>query len=225
MPDFRKILSIDTAMFGCSVGLYDVAEQRCVTEQRQMPRGQAEVLVPMVQAVLYKAQSGFDVIDLIVVTVGPGAFTGLRLGMAAAQGFGIALEKPVVGLTTLDVLARQFFKTRKLEEGQRLCVLIETKRQDFYCGFYNRDGRADGLPQALDADEIKAQPGHVVYIGDALERFGEGEAGFELPDPCLMATMGLEKFEREGASDIAPLYLRGADVSKSKKQQRTILEN
>ncbi|MCB9991247.1 MAG: tRNA (adenosine(37)-N6)-threonylcarbamoyltransferase complex dimerization subunit type 1 TsaB [Rhodospirillales bacterium] len=226
MSDPCKVLVFDTALFGCTAGLYDAGTQSCVSEQKSMTRGQAEVLVPMIQSVMDKAGHDFTDVDLIGVTTGPGAFTGLRLGMATAQGFGIALDTPVVGLCTLDILARQFFAQRSLTEAQVLCVLIETKRQDYYCRFYNADGSAASAPQALEKEAIEGQAeafGDVLYIGDALERFGLGEDGFSLPDPAIMAKAALEIFAADGAAALEPLYLRSADVSKSKKQQRTIL--
>lgn len=229
-----KILAFDTALFGCTVGLYDVATQECITAQRAMPRGQAEALVPMVQDVLGRAGAGFDAVDAIAVTIGPGAFTGLRIGLATAQGFGIALKRPVVGVSTLDVLAAQFFEKNALKEGQRLCVLIETKRQDYYCQYFKADGTPDSQPQALPLNAVLSlrDGGSVTYIGDAVGRFSAesgGQAdiieGYALPDPRLMARLGLEKLQKEGAGQVAPLYLRGADVSKPKKDPRRILEN
>lgn len=226
-----KVLALDTAMYGCSAALYSAEGGACFSEQTPMLRGQAEALVPMVQLVLDKAGADFAAIDLIVTTVGPGAFTGLRIGIAAAQGFGIALGKPVVGVTTLEVLAAMFFAKHRLETGQRLCVLIETKREDFYCQFFSPGGTEDSEPLALPGERIRemAAGQDTVYIGDAAGRFAqEGDtviAGFELPDPCMIAARGFFRHQEGATLAAAPLYLRDADVSKPNKERREILDS
>lgn len=199
-----------------------------------MPRGQAEALVPAVQQVLEKAGGVFSDVDLIATTVGPGAFTGLRIGLSTAQAFGLALKKPVAGVTTLEILAAQYFADNELSE-QLLCVLIETKRQDYYCQFFNADGTEYTEPQALAGEAVRDIQGEkeALYIGDAIKRFSEERfaddstkvcKGYELPDPCLIASMALERYEKNNIRPPEPLYLRGADVSSSKKEQRVILE-
>ncbi|PJB70218.1 MAG: tRNA (adenosine(37)-N6)-threonylcarbamoyltransferase complex dimerization subunit type 1 TsaB [Alphaproteobacteria bacterium CG_4_9_14_3_um_filter_47_13] len=222
-----KVLAFDTALSGCSAALYDTETERCVSDCKIMARGQAEILVPMVQEVLEKGSAAFADVDLLAVTVGPGAFTGLRIGLATARGFGLVLQKPVVGLTTLDILAAMFFRKDVLEEDHLLCVLIETKRKDYYCQYFQAGGMAYTKPQALSEQEIKDKDGgNVIYIGDALARFSSpdtrGCKGYELPDPCIMAQMALASFETGNLIPPEPLYLRDADVSVSKKEQRII---
>ncbi len=223
-----KVLALDTAMSGCSVAFCN-APGECVFEQVAMKYGQAEALAPMAQLVMDKAGAAFADIDLIVTTIGPGAFTGLRIGIAAAQGFGIATGKPVIGVTTLEVLAAMYFRDHALERGQLLCVLIETKREDYYCQFFGADGKEHSEPLALSADRIREAGAAwaIVYIGDALGRFArEGDIvmeGFELPDPCMIASTGLSLFESGKGRAAEPLYLRDADVSKPNKANREIL--
>ncbi len=200
-----------------------------------MQRGQAEVLVPMVQQVLAQADTDFPSIDMIAVTIGPGAFTGLRIGLSTAQAFGLALDKPVVGVTTLDVLAARFFAENTLDDSQLLCVLIETKRQDYYCQFFRADGSVHMPPQALSAESLEGARNNpdIRYIGDAIERFeneggalaGETIAGYDLPHPETIAVLAQRQYEEEGPKAPEPLYLRGADVSQPKKEQRVIVEN
>lgn len=228
-----KILAFDTALYGCSVGLFDDDTGRCVSESKAMPRGQAELLVPMVQDVLQKAEVEFSAIDLVATTIGPGAFTGLRIGLATAQGFGLALQKDVAGVTTTEVLAAMFFDKEEMGADQLLGVLIETKRQDYYCQFYNADGSALAGPQALDGQAIGQRQEDIIFIGDALERFAKEQGGgsnnhfkegYELPDPCCIARIALGRYQSGSNIPAKPLYLRGADVSSPKKEQRTILE-
>lgn len=244
------ILAFDTAMASCAVAVLraDGGGQTHIAETivHQMPRGQAELLVPMLQDVLAKAGLDFAKVDAIGTTIGPGAFTGLRIGLSTARTLGLALEKPVIGSTTLDVLARQFFDRERLAEHQILCVLIETKRKDFYVRFYDGQGAALTEPQALETEEILMNmrelcgaDKYCVFIGDALTRFQkavaaaehnaaavlESRAGFDIPDPLILAQLSAEYYQ-QGAHLYPPdpLYLRGADVSEPKKKRRLLAE-
>jgi tRNA threonylcarbamoyladenosine biosynthesis protein TsaB len=229
--DARYILAFDTALMGCAAALYDAAEGRAWTRREPMARGQSERLVPMVQEVIRDAGREFSDIDLIVTTTGPGAFTGLRLALSAARAWGLSLDRPVAGVTTLAVLAGMFYDTG---ETAPIRILIETKRNDFYTQLWRRDGVA-GAAESLSLDAIQAQGDatDIVYIGDAASRFmqesGEtgraARAGYELADPAMIARLGLHEYRMGRVKDMpAPLYLRGADVSQSKRAQRHIAD-
>lgn len=100
------VLAIDTALDACSVCVFDAdAEEIRAVQSLPMHRGHAEALMPLVERVMWVADVGFDAIDRIATTVGPGSFTGLRVGIAAARGFAVALGKPAVGVTTLAALS------------------------------------------------------------------------------------------------------------------------
>ncbi len=228
------VLALDTAMSGCCVAVYDVQSEQVYTKVQPMIRGQAEVLVPMVQEVVAESGRGFDDIDLIVTTKGPGAFTGLRIGLSTAKSLALALDVPVVGLSTLEVLARQYLEGHKLKPEEKLAVLIETKREDFYFQMFGGNGDAVSEPQALMADEIINQisGGRVVMVGDTVERFSaihapESISFYEimLPDLEIIARIGLEEFSKKNENieqAIEPLYLRGADVSQPKRPPRVL---
>ena len=96
-----RVLAIDTALEACSAAVLDT-EQAAITahESLAMVRGHAEALMPLVARVLDRAGLEFAALDRIAVTTGPGSFTGLRVGIAAARGIALAAGKPAVGLTT-----------------------------------------------------------------------------------------------------------------------------
>ena len=95
-----------------------------------MTRGHAERLVPLIQETLVQARCDFPDVGLIATSVGPGAFTGLRIGLSTARALGLALNIPVVGVTTLAALAAAYFD--KQPEPDDCLILIETKRTDFF---------------------------------------------------------------------------------------------
>ncbi|HEY8191992.1 MAG TPA: tRNA (adenosine(37)-N6)-threonylcarbamoyltransferase complex dimerization subunit type 1 TsaB, partial [Alphaproteobacteria bacterium] len=161
------ILAFDTALSGCSVAYYGGGKM--TRESMTMTHGQAEHLVPMIDRVLDKAAVQYADIGKVAVTVGPGAFTGLRIGLSAAKSLGLVLKAPVVGFRTLDVIARKFRDDCGVRDGETLCVLLDTRRQDFY---FQEDG---GEPEGIEATGIESRLADksVVFIGDALPRFRE----------------------------------------------------
>ena len=124
----KNILAFDTALTGCNVALVTASERR-ISRQVETQRDQAKLLVPMIQEVLEEGALGFDELDLIVATQGPGSFTGLRLGLATARALGVALNKPVMGINCFDFVHAHY---RTAGYKQALLVILETKRQDFY---------------------------------------------------------------------------------------------
>jgi tRNA threonylcarbamoyladenosine biosynthesis protein TsaB len=100
------ILAIDTALDACAAGVLDTdASKLLAQESLPMKRGHAEALMPLIARVMKESGIAFASLDRIAVTTGPGSFTGLRVGLSAARGIGLAANKPVVGLTTLTAYA------------------------------------------------------------------------------------------------------------------------
>src|ERR1700687_6136201 len=100
------VLAIDTALAACSAAVLDTeAATLLASESLVMTRGHAEALMPLVERVMIAAGIGFDALDRIAVTTGPGSFTGLRVGISAARGLALAAGKPAIGLTTLSAFA------------------------------------------------------------------------------------------------------------------------
>src|SRR5215207_1937465 len=101
-----RILAIDTALKACSAALFDsAADEIVVNESMAMERGHAEALMPLIARIMDQGAAEFSDLDRIAVTVGPGSFTGLRVGIAAARGIALAAGKPAVGVSTLSTLA------------------------------------------------------------------------------------------------------------------------
>lgn len=218
-----RILAIDTALSGCSAAYFDGND--FAFETMPMERGQAEHLIPLIGRVLEKAGAEYKDIERIAATTGPGTFTGLRIGLSAARSLGLALDVPVGGIPTMDVIARKFFAFNPYQPGEALCILLETRRNDFYVQFEGN------YVTAMDAAGIAriASKRKIVFAGDALARFQELQppekgwrfvAGYEIPDPCFVAFMALEG---QAILPPEPIYLRDADVTQPKSPRRGIL--
>lgn len=224
MSDFQKILAFDTALQACRVAVLNgesVSERR-----RDEPHGQAEHLMPMIEEAMTEVGAVYGDLDAIVTTIGPGAFTGLRIGLSTAKALAMSVDVPLFGVSTLQALAAQFAKDHP---GQACSVLIETKRQDFYVQSFDAQGKAVSEALALPAESIPNNG--QVFVGDAVERYKNDVggsvqviAGYEYIDPVFLARMFQERPE-VFVSEINPLYLRGADVSQPKNPPRTLAKS
>ncbi len=190
------ILAIDTCASQCAVAL--VAGDIVWRRAQVMARGHAEALFPMIDEVLAEAGAEFAGIARIAVCTGPGSFTGIRAGVAAARGLALGLGVPAVGVTRLAALA-----AGAGHDGPISVILptrgAEVARQDFAAG---------GLPEGearLSADAAPTQ-GHVLA--------GRTPGGPEpLPDPVVIARLAARA---EPGARPAPLYLRSADAAPSR---------
>ena len=120
-----RILAVDTALGACSVVIAD-DETQLAHRFAVMERGHAEALAPMVEAAMKEAACDFASLERLAVTTGPGTFTGQRVGLAFMRGMRIALEIPLVGVTTLSVMAHQAMA----ESGRSVGVALHDARRD-----------------------------------------------------------------------------------------------
>ena len=220
------VLGLDSAMTGCSVALI---ERGRLKAERSRPdeRGQAEILLPMVEETMAAAESGFEALDLIAVTVGPGAFTGLRIGLAAARGLALAANRPVAGVTTLEAVAAATEAGER--RGRTLVVALETKRRDLYLQRFADAFEADGEARAVEPAEFAswAPAGALLLAGDGAPRLAESLAGRDLaisaarrPEARLVAAIAAGRHGTKRALAPEPLYLRPPDVSLPRPAQR-----
>ncbi len=145
-----KILAIDTACSACSVGVL-TAEGVIAARSELMMRGHAESLMPMVRSVLADAECEFSDVSLIAVTVGPGSFTGIRTGLAAARGLGVALGVQVSGVTTLEAIAAATISSATVTGKPCILAAIETRRTDLYVQLFESEPGPGGVPRPVDA--------------------------------------------------------------------------
>lgn len=147
------ILAIDTALDACAVAVLDSETNALRAHESQtMARGHAEALMPMVERVMQAAALPFTALDRIAVTVGPGSFTGLRVGISAARGLGLAAGKPVVGVTTLSAYAAPYLS----ESGGPIISLIDARHDHVYMQVVSSDGAPLIRPRVAPIADIFA---------------------------------------------------------------------
>jgi len=213
------VLVLDTAMHACSVGLFGRKNgviRSLFALSDPMTRGHQERIGPLVAEAFAKGGIAPQQLTAIGVTLGPGSFTGLRVGLAFAKGMASGLSVSLCGFSTLETLA-----AAAPFSGQRRLAAHEAGRGQVYVQYSGADDRADA-PQALRLDEIDSlrdyDPEMIIGSGarHLAARFPEAQIIDEaLPDLRAMAALC---FERPDAyADLSPLYMREADAKVSDK--------
>ena len=223
-----KLLALETSTEACSVAVWIDGEVRECFELA--PRRHAELALPWAEQLLAEAGIAKSQLDAIAVGRGPGAFTGVRLAIAIAQGIALALDRPVLPVSTLAALAMR-------AQGDRIIAAIDARMGEVYCAAFARSG--DGL-LAL-GDEVVAKPDAVLIPeGDNWHAVGTGFAAGDgalqarlqgrlasvdagaLPHAADVARLGALAFKRGEAiapERIEPAYLRNKVALTSAEQQ------
>jgi len=212
------VLALDSAGSACSAAIWH--DGRLVAHRfAEMEHGHAEALMPMVQAVMAEAGLAYDALDLIAAGTGPGSYTGVRVGLAAARAIASAAGKPLSGVSNFDAI----FAACAPEQPD--IVALETRRADLYVQLF-ADGRADSPPVIVTEDGLAAlfkTGGPVLIAGDASRRAAEVliAAGCEArihpqahhADAGVIADLAGRRWQREHKPRPAdPIYLRPPDA-------------
>jgi tRNA threonylcarbamoyladenosine biosynthesis protein TsaB len=232
VPRDPVVLAFDSAGSGCSVVVAS-GETVLGAESDTAMHGQAEKLLPMVDSVMRRAGLPASALDIIGVTVGPGSFTGIRIGLAAARGIAHATGARVIGVTGFEAVAAGLAGT-SLGVGFIL-IALESRREDLYVQLFNHahvalEDPTATMPAVLNqrlTGIIGAAP--LLVAGDAAQRAASTlsqrpntmVAAGSAPDAAgvLRAALCRCPVHAQGAKPM-PLYLRPPDVSFSKRSRR-----
>jgi len=204
------LLAIDTAGGDCSAAVYDGVAGVALSEITDaIGIGHAEKLMAVIDRALDEAGLSIDAIERIAVTIGPGSFTGIRVGVAAARGLALALGVEAVGVSTLAVLAASAADGTK----SPLLAAMDAKRGEIYAQLYAADGTAISPPEALSIDAAKALVAdtNATIVGSAAALLSglEGEKKADRFPIGLVARLGAAATP---SGRPKPLYLRGPDA-------------
>jgi tRNA threonylcarbamoyladenosine biosynthesis protein TsaB len=214
-----RLLAIDTALGACSACVIEPEGDASSRETIFMQRGHAEALLPLVERVMAHAKGGFASIGRVAVTVGPGSFTGLRVGIAAARAIGLAIKVPVVGVTTLSALVAPMLAAG---DPRLLAAAIDARHGQIYFHLVAPGGRTVVAPRLLpvmDAARLIGT-GPVVMAGSAaaLLRSEASLLGIDAaladgtvaPDIAWVGRLGLAADPAQALPK--PFYLRAPDA-------------
>jgi tRNA threonylcarbamoyladenosine biosynthesis protein TsaB len=226
------ILCIETSTTVCSVALAQNHEVLSMLRE-DTPNSHSTLLTVLIEQLL--AQAGYQVEDLdaVAVSSGPGSYTGLRIGVSVAKGMCFAMDKPLIAITSLEIMVAQFLlQTPDVTAEDLLCPMIDARRMEVYSALYrnNLSVVREVLAEIIDENSYEAELKHqkLLFFGDGAAKcrgpivhahahFVEGV----VPLASAMASLAMSRFETRLFEDVAyfePFYLKSfmATTPKSK---------
>ncbi len=221
-----KVLGIDTSTSCGAVGLIDDGEILSDT-LLNIPVTHSERLLGAIESVLREARCSIGDVDAWAISLGPGSFTGLRIGVSTVKGLAFATGKPVAGVSTLDALASQISPTSYL-----VCPILDARKNEVYTAFY-RYGEGDILGRQSDdqalrpEDLIKRVKERTIFLGDGVRTYRDfllhslpslatfPVAPLHVPHGSMVAKLGFEllkKGEHLNVSTFSPVYIRPSEA-------------
>jgi tRNA threonylcarbamoyladenosine biosynthesis protein TsaB len=208
-----RILALDTAGSACSVAVAD-GKRLLAAHRRAMRHGHAEALMPMVDVAMREAGLAASELDAVAVSLGPGGFTGIRVGLAAAHGIALAANARLVGVSSFAAVAAPFHR--------QLLVALDSRRADLYVQLFDPDSEPEAvMPDRLDGWlAARGVPGRIAIAGDAAEAAAAALPGRACPLPGTApdargVLAAAQKLLASGGEPTPPraLYLRPPDVT------------
>ena len=229
-----KILGIESAALTASAAV--VSEDLLIGEYTvNFKKTHSQTLLPMIEALTRLLELDLHEIDAIAVSAGPGSFTGLRIGAATAKGLGLALQKPLVAVPTLEALAYQLWGSDGL-----ICPIMDARRNQVYTGIYRMTDRtqtlmeASALELAVLIDRLNELGEKVIFTGDGIPVYRDilrkgltipcafAPAGKNMHSAACVAALGLQAYAEGKGMDAAafePEYLRKSQAEREREEK------
>lgn len=217
----KRVLTFDTSTAWCNVCV-SYRQKVIVCESHYLPQAHSRELIPLIQKVLHDAQLTFKEIDRIATIMGPGSFTGLRVGLATAQGISFALNVPIVGMSAFRAYAHTLRSEKKVEDN--ILTIIDTQKTDIYCQLFDKMGNPLKEPEVLSPSRIAEYVGEELFVltGDGankvtpfLDELGKLYEYTPLTQAQLCQNLSLyaEKIPPTNYGKIEPFYLSPPQVT------------
>lgn len=212
-----RILCLETATTNCSVAIAVDGIVTVIKEDNDVSYSHAELLHVFIEQVLAEAGIHLNQLDAIAVSMGPGSYTGLRIGVSAAKGLCFTLDLPLIAIPTLTSLAHQVRSSPKF-----IIPMIDARRMEVYSAVFNeeREQIRDTKAEIITASSFDyyMEQGEVVFIGNGVEKFSNlcthksaSFLTFNLPSALQMAQLAEVKFNEgvfENVAYFGPFYLK-----------------
>lgn len=230
-----KILGIESSSSVASVAI--VSEDITIAEYTvNYKTTHSQTLLPMIDAIVQMSETKLEDIDAIAVSGGPGSFTGLRIGSATGKGLGLALDKPMIHVPTMDAMAYNMFGTDKL-----ICPMMDARRRQVYAGFYECQDSLNVIKEQnlFIIDEVVEElnrmgrsvillgdgvPGNLEYIKENLKvPFVIAPASHNRNRAASVAMLGVMYYKDgkvEHAREHLPNYLRASQAERELEEKQ-----
>jgi len=205
------VLALDTASVFCAAALVDNGNI-LAHKSENIGKGHAEYLMDYIAWIMKEGARDFADIDRIAVNIGPGSFTGVRVGVAAARGLALTLDKPAIGVTAFEALADE---AHILKPEQPVSVVLEAHRGVLYCQHFTAGLSPASRPQIATAEEIAARlPQKAVLTGSGAERIAALRPCplIDTRPTAAIATYARLAMQKQPGTPPSPLYMREPDA-------------
>ncbi len=221
-----KVLGIDTSTSCGSIGL--LIDDRVISEYLlDIPVTHSERLLGAIEHLLREARCPMEELDGWTLSLGPGSFTGLRIGVSTVKGLSYATQRPVAGVSSLDVLASQISPTPYL-----ICPILDARKGEVYTAFYRYDEanllkRRSAYQALRPEDLVKNIKETVIFVGDGVKTYGDflrnslssfalfPNPSLHLPHGAAVARLGGELLRKGECLDVntfTPIYVRPSEA-------------
>ena len=223
-PTHLIILALETSSHVCSIALHDVTDGRLIGQSElRVEKSHSTHLTILIKQLLENTGHALTDFAAVAVSDGPGSYTGLRIGAAAAKGLCFALDIPLVAVSTLGALAAQVAAVTVGAEETLFCPMLDARRMEVYTALYTHDGQQvlAPAPLVLTPEALAEQLAHrrVLCFGSGAAKFrplviGQSNVGFLLgiePSAVAVGALAVEMFRRQEFQDVAyyePFYLK-----------------
>ncbi len=198
------ILALDTCCGRCSVAIFK--DSQCIKFMiEETPHKQAELAITMIEQALAECSLDYKDLDYLTCTVGPGSFTGIRIGIAAIQGINQVIKKTTIGVSTLEAMSY-------LSSAKEVMTCLDAGRSQFYCQKFQNNQPISEI-KLISKDEALSFSGGFDIIGALTAK--------ELPDAKLLGIAAFKRLSTENLSlnSLKPLYIRESDAVEKKKSE------
>ena len=225
-----KLLVLDSSGLVASVAL--IEDDQLIAEYTTGNKlTHSQTLLPMLDEVIKRTSFEIEDIDAVAVAKGPGSFTGLRIGAATAKGLGLALDKPIIPVPTVDGLAYQLFGTSMI-----ICPMMDARRKQVYTGFYRFEGSEmkvlkEQCAQSVEDTLIQLREYNepIVFLGDGVPVYKE-EILEKMGDLAIFAPAHANRQREaavgtfaqgiyESADEFVPEYLRKSQAEREREER------